>query len=317
MRLSFFSWKRMVLLSVVGLAVMGSGCMWGVVRDAETGSPIAGAVVTYTDSRGNTGTTTTDANGIYAFDQTKTNAPAVGWATIEIDAPGYDKQTESREVRYDDGINPTLSNIATFWELQAFALSGNTVLSYEGQPTLGPTDAPVRFFVFSDFQCPFCALAASDVLPQVQRDFGDKVLIVFRNYPLTGMHPYAYAAAEAGECAFEQGAFWQYHNALFAHQGALDPASLKSYAASLGLDQGQFNNCLDSGQTAGAVNADMSAFEAAARAAGATSFGTPSFFINGQFVSGAYPYDESSSRYQPGMLTFRQMIQDALAKATS
>ena len=84
------------------------------------------------------------------------------------------------------------------------------------------------------------------MLPQILSNYGDRVRFVFRDFPLTSIHQYALKAAEAGECANEQGAYWKYHDLLFQNQSALDDASLKNYAASLGLDTAVFNQCLDS-----------------------------------------------------------------------
>jgi predicted DsbA family dithiol-disulfide isomerase len=312
---TFLNRKRPIAVLVGAMALLASGCMWGVIRDAETGGALPGATVSYTDSYGHTGSTTTDANGIYVFDQSRGPVPAMGPVTIQVNAAGYGPSAESRQVAYDDGPQPALSNLSSFWEVQSFGLTASPAWSYAGQPTLGAVNARVRIVEFADFQCPYCVRAAFDVLPRIVADFGDRVLIVFRNFPLTEMHPNAYPAAEAAECAYQQGAFWQYHDRLFANQGALDVASLKGYAAAIGLDTAAFDECLDSGRTAPAVDADIAALRAAAAEAGITQYGVPAFFINGQPAIGAYPYDESAPYYQPGMLTFKKMIEEALAEA--
>lgn len=197
-------------------------------------------------------------------------------------------------------------------------------------PTKGPQDAKVQIVEFSDFECPYCAKFVAQTLPQILSNYGDKVLFAFRNYPLpASMHPYAQKAAEAGECANDQGKFWEYHDLLFQNQSQLsalvqaDPtngvnqvvAQLKQYAAGLGIDTAKFDQCLDSGADAAKVSADASAMTDALTKAGVTRFGTPSFFINGQFVSGAYPYDENTAGYQEGMFTFKSAIDEALAAA--
>jgi predicted DsbA family dithiol-disulfide isomerase len=91
-------------------------------------------------------------------------------------------------------------------------------------------------------------------------------------------------------------------------------AQIKQYAASLNLDTNAFNSCLDSGADQAKVAADQKAMSDALSQAGVSSFGTPSFFINGRFVSGAYPYDSSVSGYVDGMFTFKQAIEDSLAQ---
>ncbi len=164
------------------------------------------------------------------------------------------------------------------------------------QPVRGPADAPVEIVEFSDFQCPFCG-RAEPTLKEVRKNFGDKVRIVFRDFPLSSIHPRAYQAAEAGECARQQGKFWEYHDALFANQRALSEDDLKRHAAEIGLDAAKFGACLDGGQAKPHVDADVKDGEAL----GVSS--TPSFFINGRFVAGALPYD-----------TFEQIIKDELAR---
>jgi protein-disulfide isomerase len=139
--------------------------------------------------------------------------------------------------------------------------------------------------------------------------YGDKIRFVYRDFPLTSLHQYAEKAAEASECADDQGKFWEYHDLLFANQSALDVDSLKSYAAQLGLDTAKFNDCLDSGKQTAEVQKDAQD----AQSYGAT--GTPAFFINGLLVSGALPFDDytdQSGATQPG---FKSIIDAALQAA--
>jgi Protein-disulfide isomerase len=126
-------------------------------------------------------------------------------------------------------------------------------------PSKGPADAKVTIVEFSDFQGAHCASFAQQTLPQILANYGDKVRFVFMNLLLQKADPYSEKAAEAGECANAQGAFWQYHDLLFQNQQALtglltpDPTagpakvvdSLKGYATQLGLDTATFNDCLD------------------------------------------------------------------------
>ena len=171
-------------------------------------------------------------------------------------------------------------------------------------PAKGPADAKVTVVEFSDFQCPYCARFVQQTLPQILSTYGDKIRFVFMNFPLSQIHENAQKAAEASECANEQGAFWQYHDILFANQSALAVDNLKAYAAQLGLDATKFNECLDSGRMAPLVQADMDAATKAAQEAGLDRFGTPAFFINGKSLSGAQPFD-----------VFKQAIDAALAEA--
>jgi protein-disulfide isomerase len=153
-------------------------------------------------------------------------------------------------------------------------------------PAKGPANAPVTIVEFSDFQCPFCS-RVNPTLKQVQEKYGDKVRIVFRQFPLS-FHQMAAKAAEASLCAADQGKFWELHDAMFADQQGLEVAQLKTKAAGLGVNAEQFNQCLDSGKHAATVQADMKA----GSEAGVN--GTPAMFINGRFVNGAVPFDQIS-----------------------
>lgn len=152
--------------------------------------------------------------------------------------------------------------------------------------TLGRLEAPVQMIVYSDFECPFCAQFAA-TMKKVEENFKDKVVIAFRHYPLAG-HPQARKAAEASECASEQGKFWQMHDKLFADNlaGRLGIEQYKQDAADLGLDAVNFSQCLDSGKFKDKVAEVM----AKGNQAGVT--GTPTSFINGNIYPGAYPFED-------------------------
>lgn len=158
----------------------------------------------------------------------------------------------------------------------------------QGHPTKGPDDAPVTIVEFSDFECPYCA-RVNPALDQVLQRYGDKVRLVFRQFPLNNIHPNAQKAAEAALCAHDQEKFWPMHDAMFKEQQSLGVEQLKEKAARLGLDGESFNACLDSGRHAGAVAADL---EEGGRL-GVT--GTPAMFINGRFLSGAQPFEAISA----------------------
>jgi protein-disulfide isomerase len=164
-------------------------------------------------------------------------------------------------------------------------------------PVLGGASAPVTLVEFSDFQCPFCA-RVMPTLKKVKETYGDRVRIVWKDFPLTSIHPQAFRAAEAGQCAREQGKFWELHDVLFANQQALQPDDLKKHAAAVGLDPAKFNACFDASKYGERVQQQMSA---------GTQLGvgsTPSIFINGRLVSGAQPYE-----------VFAGIIDDELARA--
>ncbi|MGH7905653.1 MAG: thioredoxin domain-containing protein [Candidatus Binataceae bacterium] len=150
-------------------------------------------------------------------------------------------------------------------------------------PSLGPKNAPITIVEFADFECPFCK-RSEETLKELRQEYGGKVRLVYLDYPLS-IHPYAFQAAEAGQCAEEQGKFWQYHNALYADQSKLTTKDLKAAAAKLKLNAKQFDKCLDSGKYAAAVHQDMK--EGSALGVN----GTPGFFINGRPLSGAQPVE--------------------------
>ena len=156
-------------------------------------------------------------------------------------------------------------------------------VSAGNSPTKGPASAPIELIEFADFQCPYC-LAASPTVKRVLDTYGDRIRFVYRNYPLAN-HPQARPAAEAAQCANEQGQFWPYHDRLFGEPGKLSDADLKQSAATLGLDAAKFNACVDQHKYRAVVDTDAQA----GNDAGVT--GTPAFFINGRLLSGAQPFD--------------------------
>lgn len=169
------------------------------------------------------------------------------------------------------------------------AVTGETrpveMVAAADDPTWGPQDAPVTIHIFADFQCPYCGHFATETLPRLKEAYADRVLFIYRDFPLTG-HQFALQAAEAAQCAHEQGGFWQYHDLLFQRQHALDVEHLKQYAAEAGLDSAAFSTCLGSGQSRQEVVLDVQD----GRNAGVS--GTPAFLINGEMVTGAQPFEQ-------------------------
>jgi protein-disulfide isomerase len=149
----------------------------------------------------------------------------------------------------------------------------------------GDPDAPVTIVEWSDFECPFCARFYSDTLGQIDEQYikTGKVKLVYKDFPLS-FHPQAQKAAEASECAGKQDKFWEMHDLLFEKGVVGGVTTFKQYASDLGLDSSKFDSCLDSGETAQGVQADM--------ALGGQSGiqGTPGFIVNGQVISGAQPF---------------------------
>ena len=166
------------------------------------------------------------------------------------------------------------------------------------EPSRGPENAPVTIIEYIDYQCPFCKRYAQETLPLIFATYGNEVRYVCRDFPIASLHPQAEKAAEAAMCAFDQGKFWEYRDMLFGNQSALDVTHLKAYAEVLGLDVSAFNQCVDSGRYTAEVQQDFDD----GRGYGVS--GVPTFFINGQKLTGAQPFS-----------TFQQAIDQALAKA--
>lgn len=169
--------------------------------------------------------------------------------------------------------------------------------------SIGAENAPVVIVEFTDFQCPFCSRHFAQTFSQIKADYVDtgKVRYVFKDFPLSNIHPQAQKAAEAARCAGDQGAYPAMHELLFSRQdewsGRSDAETVfATLAESAGLDVAAFNECLSSGQHAAAVQADLEQ----GIQLGVT--GTPAFFLNGNYLSGAQPFN-----------VFQQAIEQLLA----
>lgn len=162
-------------------------------------------------------------------------------------------------------------------------------------PARGNEDAAVTIVEWSDFQCPFCS-RVWPTLARIEKDYGDQVRIVFKHMPLP-MHTKAPAAHAAAEAAHRQGRFWEMHDRIFASQSRLDPQQYLVWAEEIGLDVDRFQRDVAAADTRGAVDADVR------QAAELGVTGTPSFFINGRFLSGAQPYE-----------SFKRLIDEELRK---
>ena len=139
----------------------------------------------------------------------------------------------------------------------------------------GDDKAKLVMVEFSDFQCPFCGRYAAETYTKILEDYvkSGKVRYVMRNFPLEQIHPLAEKAAEAAECAGEQGRYWDMHDRLFKNQQALDAKEMSRHAVVLGLDQFKFQQCFDSGKYTAKVKADV------AEGIRFRVTGTPSFFF--------------------------------------
>ncbi len=205
----------------------------------------------------------------------------------EIEGSFEDVRPRIMEFLLQEAANDAVTDyVSGLWDAAGARLSIPPVrvdVAADG-PSLGPENAPVTIIEFSDFQCPYCR-ATGPMIDQVKAEYGDKVRVVFRDFPLE-FHERAVPAAIAAHCADAQGKFWPMHDLLFANQEALDDTSLLGYGGQIpGLDIAAYGACLKRGD-----RTKVDANERAGDDAGVE--GTPAFFVNGILVSGVLPYEE-------------------------
>ncbi|GAB5494327.1 MAG: hypothetical protein Phog2KO_45420 [Phototrophicaceae bacterium] len=156
-------------------------------------------------------------------------------------------------------------------------------ISVDDDPAIGSIDAPIVFIEFSDFRCPYCGQFATETFEPLLEEYGEYIYFVYRDFAILG--PESINAAIASECADDQDAFWNYHDLLFANQSTLNRTIYINIAEDLNLDVDTFIGCIDNQTHLEEVQSDSNT----AQQIGAS--GTPTFFINGRFVSGAQPFD--------------------------
>ncbi|MEO8612128.1 MAG: DsbA family protein [Chloroflexota bacterium] len=149
-------------------------------------------------------------------------------------------------------------------------------------PIYGDPNSPVTIVEFSDFHCPYCGRFVKETLKPLMDAYEGKAKLIFRNYPILGQG--SVLAALAGGCARDQGKFWEFHDLVFADQQDLTRDAFVKYAGEMNLDVDTFTKCFDQQDHMSEIQADYTY----AQNLGAT--GTPTFFINGHYVSGAQPY---------------------------
>lgn len=215
------------------------------------------------------------------------------------------------QANQDEGIQLGVSGTPAFF-INGFVFSGalpydtfaaNVALAESGElaamftpHSIGSPDAPVTIIEYTDFECPFCNKYFTETFPQIKENYIDTGLVryVFKDLPLTSIHPRAGAAAFAARCAGDQGAFMGMHDMLFVKQSEWNTAQdidsllafFNGYAEELGMDTEAFTTCIMTGKHQSAIMADLE------EAIGFGIQGTPAFFINDTFVSGAQPYAE-------------------------
>lgn len=164
---------------------------------------------------------------------------------------------------------------------------------------LGDPEAPVTIFIFGDYQCPACGMFYKEIEPLLRKDYIDtgKAKMVNKDFPLESIHPFARPAAEASECAKDQGKYWLYHDALFERQQQLSQVDFAQLAVDLNLNKEQFSQCYDNrkykDEVAGDINEGLKVGVDA----------TPTIFINGNKFRGVAPYN-----------VYTEAIEEALKK---
>lgn len=200
----------------------------------------------------------------------------------------------------------TITARVSMWVLGGFLIAaigarGETTIETDEHPSRGPVEATVTIVEFADFECKQCRDMYL-TLKTVQENYPDQVRLVFRQLPLNTIHSHAQRAAEASLCAFEQGGFWEYHDALFGNADDLTMDSLNYWAGIIGLDVERFGDCLAGGAKAAAVRRDIE--DAIARGA----YSTPTLYINEQMLTGNWPYREVARMIEAEL--FRQLEED-------
>ena len=189
--------------------------------------------------------------------------------------------------------------VACIWLIWEFSLDQNYIrtnsenptkefdfekFDITNRPTLGADAAVVTVVELTDYECPFCKRYNETILPRILSEYGDRIRYVAVNFPLIHIHPSAFSASVASECAYQQKSFWKYRRELFASDNGLMLENLLSIAEQIGLDMVMFETCLESIETQNIVDRDI----LIAESLGVT--GTPTFFINDKVLVGSRPF---------------------------
>lgn len=194
----------------------------------------------------------------------------------------HDKVLEHiRELRRDKARANFVKQLRTETPVQVMLEPPFVDVNVKDAHSLGPKNSPVTLVEFADYECPYCQRITAD-LQKLEKEYAGRLSIVYKDFPLP-MHHSAQKAAEAARCAGQQGKFWEYHDVLF-YSRQLQVSELKEHARVLKLDGDRFDKCLDEGSETANVQKDQEE----AHQLGLT--GTPSFFVNGHFFSGAADY---------------------------
>ena len=221
-----------------------------------------------------------EVNAFYEANKARINIPSQAEAIRQIRA-------FLMEQRRDGVYQGFIEKLKKDYKVETYLEPLRLEIATQGFPAKGPAGAAVTIVEFSDFECPFCA-GLFPTLKQIETNYAQKIRVVFRQFPLTSLHPHAQKAAEASLCANEQQKFWEMHDAMFQDNKNLEVEALKQKASALKLDMTAFNSCLDTAKYAETIRKDIS--EGVKN--GVT--GTPAMFINGRFVNGNVPYGDVS-----------------------
>jgi len=151
----------------------------------------------------------------------------------------------------------------------------------ERDHTQGPATAAVTLVQYGDYECPYTRLSTT-IVRAIQQQLGEQLRFVFRNFPLTEIHPHALHAALAAEAAAAQGKFWQMHDSIFHHQHTLEDADLEQFAEAVGLDLQQYARALADQRSLARIEEDVEGGERSGVQ------GTPTFFINEVLYRGSW-----------------------------
>jgi protein-disulfide isomerase len=198
---------------------------------------------------------------------------------------------QKKQKLYSDYIDSLRKNAQVSYKLERPSFD----VSMDDDAHIGPLNAPVKVIEFTDFQCPFCKKARPNI-KQIVDTYKDKVVYVLRDFPLS-FHKQAKIAANAAQCAGEQGKYFEFANQLWDNQGNITDDKLKEIATNSGIDVAKFQACSSSNKFYKEIDKD----QADGMAAGVS--GTPAYFVNGKFLSGAQPFE-----------SFQQIIDEELAK---
>lgn len=244
--------------------------------EAELRASVTGSVPPVTED---------EAKKIFETEQQRPNSPLAG-KSFELfkDKVIFALTQERREEAFEEWLEKEQAARHAMVQVEEAIYSN---IPTDG-PSKGPQDAKVTIVEFSDFQCPFCS-KARQTMEEVLKKYDGKVRLVFRDFPLD-FHDKAQKAAEAGQCAHKQGKFWSMHDWMFDHQNALEVDSLKQAAKELGLDKDKFAACLDARDTKDIVKKSLDMGQKF------NVKGTPAFFVNGRFLSGAQPLSKFAEK---------------------